>query len=182
MNKFYFTFGSLEQFPYQDTYLIIIADDLAKAIAAFREKYPDRHPNTVNCSDWYDEKRWERIKRHYDGISPAEVLYADETDECKDIINELYKYAEDYKKRPTRMEIKETPRLLEEAAKLIEEARYSVFQLKKRYMLGMLVHRQGDDEMDSLECPVCGHKVGRNDDFEEFRPQNCPACGTRLIY
>lgn len=50
MNKFYFTFGSLEQFPYQNTYLIIIADNLAKAIATFRKKYPDRHPNTVNCS------------------------------------------------------------------------------------------------------------------------------------
>ena len=50
MKNFYFTFGSWEGFPYQHGYLIAKADDLSSAIAKFREKYPDKHKNTVNCA------------------------------------------------------------------------------------------------------------------------------------
>lgn len=37
MKKFYFTFGTDEGFPYQDTYLIVMATDLKEAIEKFRK-------------------------------------------------------------------------------------------------------------------------------------------------
>lgn len=40
--RFYFTFGSDERFPYQNTYIIIDAPNRTKAHKAFREKFPDR--------------------------------------------------------------------------------------------------------------------------------------------
>ena len=40
MNKFYFTFGSDENYPYQNTYLIVVAFTLKKAIEVFQKKYP----------------------------------------------------------------------------------------------------------------------------------------------
>lgn len=101
---------------------------------------------------------------------------------CKDVVDELYRYAEKYREPPTGMEVEGTAELLEKAAKCIGEASYSAAQLTQRYVLGMPVHRQGNDEMDGLECPCCGYEVGRNDDFDEMHPRHCPECGTRLIY
>lgn len=62
MKNFYFTFGSWEGFPYQHGYLIAKADDLSNAIAKFREKYPDKHKNTVNCAFYYTEEEWQTVK------------------------------------------------------------------------------------------------------------------------
>lgn len=51
-----------------------------------------------------------------------------------------------------------------------------------RFVDGMEVNRQGDDESDGIECPFCGYEVARNDDYPETRPKHCPECGTKLIY
>lgn len=59
------------------------------------------------------------------------------------------------------------------------DALESVEALKKKFIDGMNVHRQGDD---GIECPFCGYEVARNDDYEEMRPKHCPECGTKLIY
>ncbi len=48
--KFYFTFGSDPGFPYQNTFIIVIADTERAAVEKFRAKFPDRHENTVNCA------------------------------------------------------------------------------------------------------------------------------------
>lgn len=62
MKNFYFTFGSWEGFPYQHGYLIAKANNLSSAIAKFREKYPDKHKNTVNCAFYYTEEEWQTVK------------------------------------------------------------------------------------------------------------------------
>ena len=77
MHKFYFTFGSWERFPYQDGYMIVIAENQSEAIAAFRKKYPDIVENTINCSDYYTEDIWNRFSsKYYIGKEPKEILYA----------------------------------------------------------------------------------------------------------
>ena len=57
INKYYFSFGSSEFFPYQFGFVTIYASDLKEAIDLYRRKYPDRPGNegTVNCSFMYHE-------------------------------------------------------------------------------------------------------------------------------
>ena len=73
-NKFYFTFGSDSGFPYQNTYLIVIANTESEAIMKFRSKYPDRSKNCVNCSFWYTEKQWESARMF---SRPVEIIEQD---------------------------------------------------------------------------------------------------------
>lgn len=77
MKRFYFTFGTSDQFPYQSTYLVVVAPDYNEAVKTFRSKYPDKHEGCLNCSDYYDEKAWEETKVYYADRNPAEILYAD---------------------------------------------------------------------------------------------------------
>ncbi len=78
MKAYYFTFGSWRLYPYQNTYLVIMAADFNDAVREFRNKYPDVHENCLNCSFWYDKERWERIgKTGYDGKLPAEVIWTE---------------------------------------------------------------------------------------------------------
>ena len=65
--NFYFTFGSDEQFPFQNGYIIVEAKTMRQAINMFRTSFPDRHENLLNCSDYYTEKQfnaydWENYK------------------------------------------------------------------------------------------------------------------------
>lgn len=74
-NKFYFTFGSDPGFPYQNTYLIVMAYTEKEAIQKFREKYPDRHKNTFNCAFVYTEQQWEgSLNQKYYPKEPAEII------------------------------------------------------------------------------------------------------------
>lgn len=77
MEKYYFTFGSCERFPYKNTYLVVVASSLDDATAAFREKYPDIHENCLNCSFWYNEEQWEKTRVLYEDKSPAEVIFTE---------------------------------------------------------------------------------------------------------
>lgn len=78
MKNFYFTFGSWERYPYQDTYLVVVASDSNNAFDAFRKKYPDIHNGCLNCSFWYDEKQWKNdVNAYYKAMPPAEVILAD---------------------------------------------------------------------------------------------------------
>ena len=65
MEKYYFTFGSWEKFPYQNTYLVVVASSYGDAVRGFREKHPDVNPDCMNCSDCYNAKQWERVGKHY---------------------------------------------------------------------------------------------------------------------
>lgn len=72
--NFYFTFGSWEKFPYQNTYLVVRATNIHEAAQKYRNKYPDITPNVLNCSFVYDESRWRdlNMQQHYN--EPAEII------------------------------------------------------------------------------------------------------------
>lgn len=78
MKPYYFTFGSWERFPYQNTYLVVYGIDMHDALKKYRSKYPDVHQDTVNCSSWYNEEQWkevlERSKGRWYNEPPAEVI------------------------------------------------------------------------------------------------------------
>lgn len=75
LTRVYFTFGSWEQYPYQNTYMVVEAETYNAAIAEFRKKYPDVHENTLRCADFYKEEAWkERVCQYYKDVPPAEVL------------------------------------------------------------------------------------------------------------
>lgn len=61
MNKYYFSFGSSKQFPYQGGYLVVHARDKIGAIAKYREHYPDVNDNLINCAFIYSEEEWTNI-------------------------------------------------------------------------------------------------------------------------
>lgn len=60
--KFYFTFGSNEKFPYPNSYLVVIAENEKQACEVFRKHFPDRHENTLNCSFVYTENEWNKAE------------------------------------------------------------------------------------------------------------------------
>ncbi len=61
MPKFFYTFGSDERFPYQNGWVEVHAADWSEAHEKFRARFPDRNPNVINCSFFYDEKRWREM-------------------------------------------------------------------------------------------------------------------------
>lgn len=75
MEKFYFTFGSSRQFPYQNTYLVVAASDYRDAVQEFRKKYPDITPACMNCSDCYSDEEWKEAGKYYLNQKPAEVVW-----------------------------------------------------------------------------------------------------------
>lgn len=58
--KMYFTFGSDPGFPYQNGYVIVHGNSNDAAIKKFRERFPDRHENIVNCAFFYTQEQWEK--------------------------------------------------------------------------------------------------------------------------
>jgi len=72
--KFYFSFGSDPGFPFQNTFIIVVAETEKAAVEKFRKKYPDRHEGIVNCAFWYSEESWHRSKNETDYGEPAEVI------------------------------------------------------------------------------------------------------------
>lgn len=60
MRKYYFTFGTSEQFPFCGGWVEVIAPDRSAAVKTFRSKYPDIHKGIVNCSDIYTEEEFTR--------------------------------------------------------------------------------------------------------------------------
>lgn len=77
MGRYYFTFGSLDRFPYKDTYLVVVASDRDDAVSGFREKYPDIDPGCMNCSGCYDEKQWEEAREHHSDQEPVNVIWTE---------------------------------------------------------------------------------------------------------
>lgn len=73
-NKFYFTFGSDKDYPYQNTYLIVIADCMGEAMTKFTSKYPNRHFNCINCAFYYDEATWNKSIKLFYPKEPAEII------------------------------------------------------------------------------------------------------------
>lgn len=99
-----------------------------------------------------------------------------------DLSQELRLYEKAYKKEPAGCVVEGTPELLHRAASTLDELGQNLTAIKSRFIDGMRVHSQGDDESDAIECPFCGYKIASNDDYEKMRTPHCPQCGTKLIY
>lgn len=69
--KTYFTFGSAETFPYQNTYLIIEGVSQEDCMTDFRRRYPDITEGVLNCAFAYSQEEWEKVKGRFDGIEPV---------------------------------------------------------------------------------------------------------------
>jgi len=58
--KFYFTFGTDKQFPYNRGWVEVIAENEKEAEAKFREKFPDKTPGILNCACVYAEESFSK--------------------------------------------------------------------------------------------------------------------------
>lgn len=77
MEKFYFTFGTSDKFPFRGGWVEVFAPDYNAAIKAFRSKHPDVNEGIVNCSDIYTEERFMKTEMVHDNLGATchEVLY-----------------------------------------------------------------------------------------------------------
>lgn len=75
INNYYFTFGNDILFPYQNGYLIVKAYTLDEAIQKFRNKFPDRRKNIVNCAFWYTEDNWNKTIMCRSNETLHEIIY-----------------------------------------------------------------------------------------------------------
>lgn len=61
MSKFYYTFGSSPQFPYQNGYIIIEAESFEQADNLFKALFPNPiNPHLLNCAFRYSELHWQK--------------------------------------------------------------------------------------------------------------------------
>lgn len=74
LKTFYITFGSNEQFPYPNSYIVVVATSEKEASEKFREKYPDATPGTYNFSFIYGKDEWVKGPKEYFKSEPAEIL------------------------------------------------------------------------------------------------------------
>ena len=61
MKRFYYTFGGDLKFPYQCGWVVVVARNWEEAHAKFRNRFPDRHENTLNCAFCYDADQWAKM-------------------------------------------------------------------------------------------------------------------------
>jgi len=65
--KFYFTFGTDKQFPYQGGWVEVVANSRGEACEKFRTRFPDRHKGTMNCAFVYSEDEFSETTMAQDG-------------------------------------------------------------------------------------------------------------------
>lgn len=76
MQRFFFTFGTSDKFPFCGGWVEVLAPDRAKAVATYRSHHPDFNEGIVNCSDIYTEEQFmktEMVKSNL-GAACHEVL------------------------------------------------------------------------------------------------------------
>ena len=77
LDKFYFTFGTDEKYPFgTNDYVLVFADTMAEAHAKFKKRHPDRMPGIMNCAFYYTEEEWNNLSSVKNGVykKPAEVI------------------------------------------------------------------------------------------------------------
>ena len=67
MSKFYFTYGTSRQFPYEGGWTEVEACNERTACEAFRAFHRDVSPNLMNCSGVYTEEAFKRYKMYTHG-------------------------------------------------------------------------------------------------------------------
>lgn len=78
-HRWYFTFGTDPNMPYQSGWVEILADTLADAIEKFKTRFGDKaetHPGCLNCAFWYSEEQFNRsgMKNGNFGFKCHEVI------------------------------------------------------------------------------------------------------------
>ena len=58
--KFYYTFGTDEQFPYERGWVEVVADNQEEADAKFRNRFPDVNKGILNCAFVYTEENFSK--------------------------------------------------------------------------------------------------------------------------
>lgn len=77
-NRYFFTFGSSDKFPFNNGYLIVKAENIRQAVSLFRAYFPDRTDGVINCSDYYTEADWENdVKKYYKDSKPKAIITSD---------------------------------------------------------------------------------------------------------
>lgn len=77
MNKYYFTFGSDERFPYgRDDFVVVFAPTAHIAGRKFQKRHPNRPGSPfLNCADVYTEENFNVFRdKYYRGVAPKEVI------------------------------------------------------------------------------------------------------------
>lgn len=59
MQKYYFTYGSSENFPYQNGWTEVYAENMKQAESLFKAIHPDKIPGIINCAWVYTQKDFE---------------------------------------------------------------------------------------------------------------------------
>ncbi len=77
MQRFFFTFGTSDKFPFRGGWVEVVAPDRAKAVETYRSSHPDINEGTINCSDIYTEEQFmgtDMVKDNL-GATCHEVLF-----------------------------------------------------------------------------------------------------------
>ena len=79
VSRFYYTFGSSDQYPFnQEEYVMVEAYSQEEANQIFRKRYPDYNAGVLNCAFCYTEEQFLSAKEtYYSGKEPAAVLNRD---------------------------------------------------------------------------------------------------------
>jgi len=75
-NRYYYTFGSSPDFPYQNGWVVVYAGSWEEAHRKFRARFPDRHKGILNCAFFYEESRWRELdpEHNWHGWTCWEVI------------------------------------------------------------------------------------------------------------
>lgn len=75
MEKFYFSFGSDDLFPYHDGYIVVEAPSFDDACRWFLDTFPGRDAEVLNCSFVYEQGAWERISHPFTQEKPLTIFH-----------------------------------------------------------------------------------------------------------
>ncbi len=60
MDRFFFTFGTSDKFPFCGGWVEVIAPNRAAAIKLYRSRHPDVNEGIINCSEIYTEEQFQK--------------------------------------------------------------------------------------------------------------------------
>lgn len=76
--SFYYTFGILSQFPYQEGWVRVEAANRQEADSFFRLRFPDVHKGFLNCDSIYTEDQFQNLGKFVSGTKGChEVITRD---------------------------------------------------------------------------------------------------------
>ncbi|MGN1370613.1 MAG: hypothetical protein ACI4WX_17195 [Aristaeellaceae bacterium] len=67
MNKFYFTYGTSELYPFKGGWTEIVAPDRSAACAIFRMFHPNSYNGCLNCSEVYSRDEFVKTGMYKEG-------------------------------------------------------------------------------------------------------------------